>query len=63
MGCGCRNKEMMSDYERVSSLASKAARMEGVVMVVFKKPDGTYGFCAEGRDEIKGEIVEYRYFE
>ena len=53
----------MSDYERVSSLASKAARMEGVVMVVFKKPDGTYGFCADGRDEIKGEIVEYRYFE
>ena len=54
---------MMSDYDRVSGIASKAARMEGVVMVVFRKPDGSYGFGKEGTEEIKGEIVEYRYFE
>ena len=28
MGCGCENKKIMSDYERVAMLAKKAAMLD-----------------------------------
>ncbi len=51
----------MSDLERVSGLARKAAMLDECIMVVYKKPDGTYSFDRLG-DEIRGEIVEYRHY-
>ena len=46
MGCGCENKKIMSDYERVAMLAKKAAMLDGCVYVVYRKSDGTYSFGA-----------------
>jgi hypothetical protein len=51
----------MSDRMRVSDLARKAAVLDGCIMVVYKKPDGTYSFDRLG-ENIRGEIVEYRHF-
>ena len=51
----------MSDLERVSELARKAARMVEKVMAVYARHDGTYAFC--GVDELNGEeVVEYRHW-
>jgi hypothetical protein len=52
---------MMSDLERVSGLARKAAMLLGKIQAVYVNGDGTYGFC--GVDELKGEdVVEYRHY-
>lgn len=61
MGCGCENKKIMSDYERVAMLAKKAAMLDGCVYVVYRKSDGTYAFDKEGT-EIYGTIVEYKHY-
>lgn len=61
MSCACEQKKRMSDRQRVSDLARKAAVLDGCIMVVYKKPDGTYSFDRLG-EEIRGEIVEYRHF-
>lgn len=61
MSCACERRKRMSDFERVSELARKAARMEEKVMAVYARNDGTYAFC--GVDELEGEdVVEYRHW-
>lgn len=61
MSCACERKKMMSDMERVSGLARKAAMLLGKIQAVYVNGDGTYGFC--GVDELKGEdVVEYRHY-
>lgn len=61
MSCICERKKRMSDLERVSGLARKAARMEEKIMAVYARNDGTYAFC--GVDELNGEeVVEYRHW-
>ena len=62
MSCGCNNKRIQTDYDRIADLAQKAAVMEGVVYVVYRKSDGTYAFDREDAD-IEGEIIEYKYYE
>lgn len=61
MGCGCENIKIMSDYERISELAKKAAVMEGSVYVVFRRNDGTYGMAREG-EKFEGIIVEFKHY-
>jgi hypothetical protein len=51
----------MSDLERVSGLARKAAMLEGKVMAVFRRSDGTYGFCSVGECGVV-DVVEYRHY-
>lgn len=61
MSCACERKKMMSDLERVSGLARKAAMLLGKIQAVYVNVDGTYGFC--GVDELKGkDVVEYRHY-
>ena len=61
MSCACERKKAMSDMERVSGLARKAAMLLGKIQAVYVNSDGTYGFC--GVDELKGEdVVEYRHY-
>lgn len=61
MSCGCDIRKEMSELERVSELARKAAMLEECIYVVYLKADGTYSFDKLGT-EIKGTIVEYRHY-
>lgn len=61
MSCNCEMKKVMSELERVSELARKAAILDECVYVVYRKDDGTYAFDKDGT-EIKGSIVEYRHY-
>ena len=61
MSCACERKKVMSDLERVSGLARKAAMLEGKVMAVFRRSDGTYGFCSVGECGVV-DVVEYRHY-
>lgn len=54
-------KKVMSELERVSELARKAAILDECIYVVYQKADGTYAFDKDGV-EIKGSIVEYRHY-
>lgn len=60
MSCGCENKKIMCEWSHISELARKAAVMEGVIYVVYRKDDGTYHFGKIGESE--GMIVEYRHY-
>ena len=58
MSCGCENKRMASEYERMRRLAKGLAVMEGVTVVLYKNDDGTFYF-AKVSEEISKKIVEY----
>lgn len=61
MSCSCERKKMMSDLERVSGLARKAAMLLGKIQAVYVRGDGTYDF--RSADEMEGEeVVEYRHW-
>ena len=63
MGCGCEHRKLLSERERVSDLARKAAVMDQCMYGVYKKKDGTYGFDRwEPGKPIPGEVVEYRHY-
>ena len=61
MSCSCDNKQIMCEYAHVSELARKAAILEQCISVVYRRPDGAYGFDKAG-SEIDGEIVEFRHY-
>lgn len=61
MSCMCEQRKKMSEGQYVSSLARKAAILDGCMYAVYKKKDGTYSFDRVGR-EIKGVIVEFRHY-
>ena len=61
MSCGCKIKNEMSELERVSELARKAAMLDECIYVIYLKADGSYSFDRLGT-EIKGTIVEYRHY-
>ena len=61
MSCGCKIKKGMSELERVSELARKAAMLDECIYVIYLKADGSYSFDRLGT-EIKGTIVEYRHY-
>ena len=61
MSCGCKIKKEMSELERESELARKAAMLDECIYVIYLKADGSYSFDRLGT-EIKGTIVEYRHY-
>lgn len=58
MSCGCDYKKAMAELERVRGLAKKTAVLTGSDQIIYKKPDGTYGFVQE-ECVYNGEFVEY----
>lgn len=44
MSCGCKIKKEMSELERVSELARKAAMLDECIYVIYLKADGSYSF-------------------
>lgn len=59
MSCRCENKKRMSELERVSELARKAAILEQRVMAIHQRADGSYTFDS---DTHKEDIVELRHY-
>lgn len=57
MSCGCENKKLGSDMERVWRIAKAFARIENTTVAIFKNADGTYGFSRVS--EADKPIVEY----
>lgn len=58
MSCGCENKRMAQEYERIFRLAKALARMEGKDAVIYGNGEGTYGF-ALAENEIDKPIIEF----
>lgn len=58
MSCDCEHKRLGRDIERFRKLAKAWARMNDEAAVIYKNPDGTYGFTSIS-DEIEKPIVEY----
>lgn len=58
MSCACENQKMGHEIERFRRLAKAWAQMEEKMAIIYKKPDGTYGFCTYYPDNDK-DIVEF----
>lgn len=58
MSCGCVQKRMDMEIERIRRLAKVLAKMENETVAIYRKGDGTYGF-ETANNEIKNPIVEY----
>lgn len=58
MSCGCENKRLSREYERILRLAKAFARMEGITVVIFMNEDRSYGFQRADIETDK-EKVEY----
>ena len=61
MSCGCENKQRASEYERMKSLAKKAAILNECIMEMRLRDDGTYAFNCRG-SEGSGVIIEYIHY-
>lgn len=58
MSCGCENKMLGKDLERIRRLAKIWAKGENETVVIYLNDDGTYGFAPMSA-EIKKPIKEY----
>lgn len=61
MSCGCENKKIASERERIAELAKKCAVMEQCIMELRLKDDGTYTFNRVGVEGY-GKIIEYIHY-
>ena len=52
----------MSEQERVSDLARKAAILDKQIYAVFHRSDGTFGIGRYNTPDVTGSIVEYRHY-
>lgn len=57
MNCGCMNRRLSSEHERMRRLAKMTARMREETMVLYRNEDGTYGISPIGYE--KSDIIEY----
>ncbi len=57
MSCKCVAEQWQRDRERQRRLAKQSAKLTGKPYVLYKMPDGRYGFAPEG-GKIKGEAEE-----
>lgn len=57
MNCGCENKRLGQEKERHYRIGKALARAEGEPVVLFQRPDGTYGICNAGT-ETDNKIIE-----
>lgn len=58
MSCGCENKRMGAEIDRMRRLAKAWARMEDLTVAIYKNDDGTYGFASISTEIVK-PIIEY----
>lgn len=58
MSCACENRRLGQEIDRYRRLAKAWAKAEGVIAVIYKNEDGTYGFMAAS-DENDKTIIEY----
>lgn len=58
MSCGCENKRLGREIDRVRRLAKGFATVQNVTVAVYRNEDGTYGFCDTAK-EITKPIIEY----
>ncbi|MDE5976545.1 MAG: hypothetical protein K2G69_08350 [Muribaculaceae bacterium] len=58
MSCGCTNRKLGGEYERIRRLAKSLAEMDDALVAIYARPDGTFGF---DRADIAGDvkIIEY----
>lgn len=61
MSCGCENKKRAGEYERMRSLAKKAAVLNECIIEMRMKDDGTYTFACAGSGGA-GKIIEYIHY-
>lgn len=60
MSCGCENKKRLQDLCNVRELAKKAAKLEGVVYVIYEH-NGVFNFVPDGCAFV-GTFVEYVWY-
>ena len=60
MSCGGENKQRQQDLVRMRELAKKAAKIDGVVYVLYER-NGVYCFARED-EEYEGKFVEYVWY-
>lgn len=58
MSCACENNRLARELQRIRTLAKVLAKSEGQIVVVYRNPDGTFGFVCEAYAEKK-IIIEY----
>lgn len=58
MSCACEHKKLGMEIDRFRRLAKVFAQMEDANVVLYKNPDGTYGFC-KASSETTNQIIEY----
>lgn len=59
MSCGCENKEIMKERERMRELAKKSSSLDECVYILYLKADNTFGFCKEAEFINQGQLIEY----
>lgn len=58
MNCGCENRKLGRELERVRRLAKGFAEMENKTVAICRNEDGTYCFISTEK-EITKPIIEY----
>jgi len=61
MSCGCENKKKAGEYERMKSLAKKAAVLNECIVELRLRDDGTYTFSCRGAGG-SGKVIEYIHY-
>lgn len=57
MSCGCEQKKLASEYERMRRLAKATARLQGVTVALCRNGDGTYSIATDL--ETDKPIIEF----
>lgn len=50
MSCACEHKKLGSERDRIRRLAKALAEIEGAIVGIYKRSDGTYGFTTISDD-------------
>ena len=61
MSCGCSQiRKERSGYDNIKRLAKAWAKADNKVVLIYKNPDGSYGFMGAGCPEaLSREAIEY----
>lgn len=58
MNCGCMNRKLGAEIERIRRLAKGFAESENTTVAIYRNEDGTYGFLPIDKETDK-PIIEY----
>lgn len=59
MSCACEQKKLSMELERIRRLAKNLAQIEQEEVILFKNPDGTYGFTCSSEIDNDKTFIEY----